>query len=149
LSETSRRFVSNYPRLVGRVWNDVTRELEDFLRRVMDTTMSGIPGGWFGTVPPPTAAVGTAGSINAGWRAADAVVPQGIVTVKGDLLGYSTAPVRHGVGSDASVLISDSAEATGLRWADQSELTGVPGSGGGGGGGSEGGWVRHFMMLGD
>jgi hypothetical protein len=46
----------------------------------------------------------------------------GIVTTKGDLLAYSTAPDRLPVGTDGQVLIADSTQATGLRWADISEI---------------------------
>ena len=51
--------------------------------------------------------------------AADAVdsAAMGIVTTKGDLLGYSTVPARLGVGSNDDVLTADSGEATGMKWA--------------------------------
>lgn len=39
------------------------------------------------------------------------------LTTKGDLLGYSTAPVRVAVGTNGYVLTADSAEATGVKWA--------------------------------
>jgi hypothetical protein len=39
------------------------------------------------------------------------------LTTKGDLLAYSTAATRLGVGSNGTVLTADSAEATGVKWA--------------------------------
>jgi hypothetical protein len=41
----------------------------------------------------------------------------GIVNTKGDLLGYSTQPVRIPVGSDGTTPVADSAEAVGWKWA--------------------------------
>lgn len=40
----------------------------------------------------------------------------GILTTKGDLIGFSTLPVRVGVGSDGQVLVADSAQSSGLAW---------------------------------
>lgn len=39
------------------------------------------------------------------------------LTTKGDLLAYSTAAARLGVGTNGQVLTADSAEVTGLKWA--------------------------------
>ena len=39
------------------------------------------------------------------------------VTAKGDLLGYSTAPEKVPIGTDGFVLMADSAQALGLKWA--------------------------------
>lgn len=39
------------------------------------------------------------------------------VTTKGDLQGFSTVPARLGVGADGYILVADSTQATGLRWA--------------------------------
>lgn len=41
----------------------------------------------------------------------------GIVTTKGDLLGYDTAPNRIPVGTDTFVLTADSTQALGIKWA--------------------------------
>jgi len=46
----------------------------------------------------------------------------GILTTEGDLLTFSTEPVRLGVGADGTTLIADSGETTGLRWAEVSGL---------------------------
>lgn len=42
------------------------------------------------------------------------------LTTKGDLLAYSTAATRLGVGANNTVLTADSAEATGVKWATPS-----------------------------
>src|SRR5262245_17040339 len=55
---------------------------------------------------------------------ATAVIKQGIVTTKGDLLTHhATLPERLAVGADKRLLMADSAGARGLRWAGQSALT--------------------------
>ena len=41
----------------------------------------------------------------------------GILTTKGDILGYDTAPNRVPIGSDGQVLTADSTKALGLKWA--------------------------------
>ena len=46
----------------------------------------------------------------------DVGIPK-VQTTKGDLVCYSTLPVRVGVGSDAQVLTADAASAAGLKWA--------------------------------
>lgn len=40
------------------------------------------------------------------------------LTTKGDIFTFSTAPARLAIGSDTQKLIADSAQATGLGWAD-------------------------------
>jgi hypothetical protein len=45
------------------------------------------------------------------------------LTAKGDLFGYSTAPARLPVGSDAQILVADSSTATGLKWATPASPT--------------------------
>lgn len=49
----------------------------------------------------------------------------GIMTTKGDILTFSTLPLRLAVGTDGQVLTADSAQAAGVKWATSS------GSGGG------------------
>ena len=46
----------------------------------------------------------------------DHVHKLGILTTKGDLIGYSTLPIRLGIGTDGYVLTADSTAATGLAW---------------------------------
>ena len=41
----------------------------------------------------------------------------GIITTKGDVLSYSTEPVRLAVGTNDQVLTADSVQATGVKWA--------------------------------
>lgn len=41
------------------------------------------------------------------------------LTTKGDLYTYSTADARLGVGSNSEILIADSTQSTGLKWAKQ------------------------------
>jgi hypothetical protein len=67
----------------------------------------------------PSNPTGTAASEGTGTSLmrADATIQQGIVTTKGDLLGYSTVPARVAVGTDTHVLTADSSVALGLKWA--------------------------------
>lgn len=67
----------------------------------------------------PTNATGSAASEGSGsaLMRADATVKQGIVTTKGDLLSYSTLPVRVAVGTDGFVLTADAASTPGVKWA--------------------------------
>jgi hypothetical protein len=67
-----RRFSGKVPRLIGRVWNDVTRELEDFLKKLFDAQV-GIPFGFMGTTPTTVEIEdsGSAGTQGSGWAAAD------------------------------------------------------------------------------
>jgi hypothetical protein len=55
--------------------------------------------------------------------AAAADIPS-LLTTKGDVLTYSTLPLRLGIGTDTYVLTADSSQASGMKWA----------AGGGGGG---------------
>lgn len=52
-----------------------------------------------------------------GWFPGDAGAASPLTT-KGDVYTYDTADARLGVGTDGQVLTADSAEATGLKWAD-------------------------------
>ena len=45
-------------------------------------------------------------------------LPKGIQTTKGDLIGYGVAPARLGAGADGQVLMVDSAQTLGVRWAN-------------------------------
>ena len=87
-----------------------------------------------GTPPNATAAAALEGTGTALMRA-DATIRQGIVTTKGDLLGYSTVPVRVPVGTNTFVLTANSAVAAGVEWQAPS------------GGGSEEGLALAFMGL--
>jgi hypothetical protein len=121
-----------------------------FLESIKDFSV-GIPGGFFGTKSPlilvGKASDRTAGTENAGWKAADsqdvvgaaapanptgsaaaegtattvlrsdAIIKQGIVTTKGDVLGFSSVPARVPVGANGQVLTADSAQTLGVKWA--------------------------------
>lgn len=112
----ARKQIGNAVRLVGRHPTDYAQELQEALDELRVSATSMLPAGFIGTVPLPTAAVGDPGTEAAGWMAADAVIPQGIVSTKGDLLGFSSEPDRVPVGADASVLTADSATALGVKW---------------------------------
>lgn len=56
------------------------------------------------------------GSVGTLSIAAAADIPS-LLTTKGDLLGFSTIPLRVAVGTDGHVLTADSAEAAGWKWA--------------------------------
>jgi hypothetical protein len=73
-SVTSRRFLGQVVRLVGRPWNDVTRELQEFLQKLVDSTTNGIPGGFQANTPPTVLCDGDAdpGTENAAWMASNA-----------------------------------------------------------------------------
>ena len=43
-----------------------------------------------------------------------------IITTKGDIITYSTTPIRLGVGANNTVLTADSTQASGIKWATPS-----------------------------
>ncbi len=49
----------------------------------------------------------------------------GILTTKGDVLGYGTTPARIPVGTNGQVLTADSAQANGVKWADPAAIPGM------------------------
>lgn len=118
------------PRLI--TW---AQQVVNWLLKLRDF-IAGVPGGWKDVTPNATGTASDSGDPNQGWMAADATIKQGIVTTKGDVLTHSaTVPARLAVGANTRILLADSSEATGLRWADQSEL-----------GAAGGGWARAFMF---
>ena len=145
---TTRRQIGNAVRLVGRSPIDYAQELQEWLEQLQRQAQGGIPAGFNNTTPNATAAAGSAGTEAAGWMAADAIIPQGIVTTKGDLLGYSSVPDRLPIDLDGYVPVADSTAPLGIRWkplppqipgpeGPQGE-EGPPGIGGGSGGGAAG-----------
>lgn len=66
----------------------------------------------------PSHATGSAAAEGTGTALmrADATILQGIVQVKGDLLGFSNVPVRLPVGADGHLIVADAASAAGLKW---------------------------------
>lgn len=63
----------------------------------------------------PTGATASEGTGDNFMRA-DATIQQGIVTTKGDLLGYSTVPARVSIGADGLQLTALASETLGLKW---------------------------------
>ncbi len=67
--------------------------------------------------------IGTSGQVLAvsggvpAWTTTADVTP---LTTKGDLFTFDTADARLGVGTNGQILVADSAEATGLKWATPS-----------------------------
>lgn len=59
---------------------------------------------------------GGTGSTKLQWLSPASVLAT-LLTTKGDLLTYSTLPVRLGVGTDGQVLTADSASTDGIKWA--------------------------------
>lgn len=59
------------------------------------------------------------GSVSAApiWGTLQAADVPSLLTTKGDILTYSTLPIRLGIGTNAYVLTADSGEATGMKWA--------------------------------
>lgn len=75
----------------------------------------------------PSNSTGTAASEGSGaaLMRADATIKQGIVTTKGDLLTHnSTVPARLAIGSDTTLLVADSTQTTGIKWAPVSTAFG-------------------------
>jgi len=80
-----------------------------------------------GLVPDPGATSGTAkvlhedgtwGSVTeAQVTSLSSDLPKGLQTTKGDVIGYGSAPARLGVGADGQVLMADSTQTLGIRWA--------------------------------
>jgi hypothetical protein len=70
--------------------------------------------------------IGTAGQVLAvsggvpAWTTTADVTP---LTTKGDLFTFTTVDARIGVGANDTVLVADSAQATGLKWAAQNGQT--------------------------
>jgi len=72
-SGSSRRILPRKPRLVGRPWNDVARELQEVTDILLDATDNGIPPGFTNTAPTQIMPgdVANAGTQDLGWSAAD------------------------------------------------------------------------------
>ena len=49
------------------------------------------------------------------WNSAISILDD-ILTTKGDLITFSTLPIRLAIGSNTTVLTADSAQATGMKW---------------------------------
>lgn len=129
------------PRLVGKLWEQAAREVQDFLHKLRldsvhvitpavteldertDLTGKGdlLTSDGSG---PVTQAVGTDNTIPLAdstqtngwfWSSITNILSK-VITTKGDLLGYSTLPARIPVGTDGKVLTADSGQALGVAW---------------------------------
>lgn len=69
---TSRRVMANVPRLTRRPWEDVARDLEEYLKKIREAWGEGIPPGFLGTLPEDIEAgsLGEAGGALEGWSSA-------------------------------------------------------------------------------
>lgn len=85
-------------------------DLDGFLPNPTLATIDGVAGIW----AAPTVTVDAKGRIIAIENGADS--PE-ILTTKGDLLAFSSAPNRFPVGSNGQILVADSSSAFGIKWA--------------------------------
>ena len=69
----SRRVLGSVPHLTRRPWEDVARELEDFLRKMKNAWADGIPPGFNDVLPTVISAgdSGDSGTELQGWATAD------------------------------------------------------------------------------
>lgn len=68
------------------------------------------------TASTSTTTAATPNSVKTAYDLANAAVPKSTLTTKGDVLTYSTAVTRLGVGSDGTLLVAASGQTTGLQW---------------------------------
>lgn len=76
-----------------------------------------------GGLQTSSGALGIKLNTNSGLTLAAGGLSFSVLTTKGDLLTFSTLPIRLAVGANATVLTADSTQATGLKWAAISPLT--------------------------
>lgn len=103
-----RRWLSIVPRLTRRAWEDVARELEEYLRRLWQAESDGIPSGFRDRNPnyvqasSSTADLGDPGTETEGWAAADHrhVAATGVPVEIGD-------GIAEGEGSSTSLSRAD------------------------------------------
>jgi hypothetical protein len=88
--------------------------------RTLATTAPLQGGGTIGTSNLTLSIAAATDSAPGSLAAADFTKIQGIValTTKGDLMGFSTGPVRVPVGSNGQIIVADSTAAPGWKWVD-------------------------------
>jgi hypothetical protein len=74
---SSRRFLGTALRVVGRAWEDVAQEVQEWSEKMQLAWQGGIPPGFNSVIPTIIQAgiPGSAGSESVGWMAADASIP--------------------------------------------------------------------------
>lgn len=119
----TRRFVGDIPRIIGRSWEDVTIQVQEFFDKLAFNVTGAIPGG-FNDVDPETLdpnESATPGTEAAGWAAADHKHALDLLlSLKGHLLshdGSTYIAVPLGAAPDGYILTADAAEAAGFKWA--------------------------------
>lgn len=105
---SSRRFLGPIPSLTRRAWEDISSDLDRFLRRFREAWDDGIPPGFNDTTPEDVEVGGeSAGSQSEGWAAADHVhsasvaapveVGVELAAEEGTASSLSRSDHRHGV----------------------------------------------------
>lgn len=96
-----RRFSSKIPRLSGRAWEGVARELEEFLRRLADSSNSGIPSGFGGSG-------GTGGGSTLGSGAVEDVYAGATPSAGTETMGWAAVDHQHNALTAAAVALTPS-----------------------------------------
>src|SRR3990172_6766835 len=121
------------PKVLGQGVQRYLVELHDWLYRMWESWANGVPPGFGGASGGTSGTTGSdglprdvdgdppdPGVVQDGWASNSYKHKLGIVTTKGDLLGFSTLPDRVPVGTDGQVLTADSAEALGVKYTTSS-----------------------------
>lgn len=129
---STRRFVGNVVKLIGRSWEDVSQELEEFLEKVLNQQVGGLPAG-FNDLEPSVIGPNTPGSNGLetdGWASASHTHALDLLLgAKGDLLthtGSAYAKLSLAGAPDGYSLTANAAEPTGLKWVAGSGVRLVP-----------------------
>ena len=88
---TSRRMMPNVPRMTRRPWEDVARDLEEYLKKMRESWADGIPPG-YNAILPETVEAGSSGAYGAeldGWTPASHEHP--VITGAPSALANATA----------------------------------------------------------
>ena len=115
---TGRRFLGTVPKLTRRPWEDVSQQLEEFLRRLWDSEADGIPSGFNEVVPSTVDAgvgtgIGDPGTEGQGWAAADhdhvatTGTPVALTPASVNDEGIATSLARSDHTHDTSALVDE------------------------------------------